>query len=163
MKGNNLQKIARVVGFLALHSTELPRYLTVSLGKRPPLELELPWISYAAIAELDQFLTSKHSVVEFGGGGSTLFFAKRAKHVLCIESHQEWASKIETALADQSLTNVVVDVLPCYAEDLQSYEDSDYLHRIDEGVLALSLFPCPEPFDPLIIHPLQDQVPWPRV
>lgn len=139
MKGNNLQKLARVIGFLACNPTELPRYLTASLGKQTPLELELPWISYAAIEHLDQFLTRNHSVAEFGGGGSTLFFAKRVKHVLCIESQKEWASKIAEALAQQSLTNVLIETIPYDCQDLQSYKGSDNLHRIDRGMFDVIL------------------------
>lgn len=39
----------------------------------------LPWINYPAIEFLQKNLETNHKIFEFGGGASTLFFAKRVK------------------------------------------------------------------------------------
>jgi len=132
MKGNNLQKVLRLGSYLAQNPLQIRRYLRESIGSESPIELALPWISFAAIDFLEDYIDPDHTVVEFGGGGSTLFFGKRAKKVLCIESHKEWSQKIEAASRLLSLTNVEIEVLPYDSQDLESYRKSKNLHRIDE-------------------------------
>jgi len=131
MKGNNLQKAARLMGNLARKPTRIPSYLRQSIGKKTPLELQLPWIAFSAIEFLEDYLTDSKSVAEFGGGGSTLFFAQRAKKVLCIESSHEWASKISNELDRLALGNVVIEVCPFDPLNVESYRRSSNVHRID--------------------------------
>jgi len=46
----NSQRIAKLAGHLLQHPGNVPRYVTHNLvTRREPVELELPWFSYAAI------------------------------------------------------------------------------------------------------------------
>lgn len=50
----------------------------------------LPWYSYPAIHFLSTRSYEDRTVLEFGGGQSTLWWAKRARHVVTVEGDREW-------------------------------------------------------------------------
>ena len=62
------------------------------------LELEIPWNTPGAIYRLDELLTKDMTVLEFGAGGSTLFYSNRVKHVTSIESQKGWYKKVLDAV-----------------------------------------------------------------
>ena len=139
MKGNALQKLLRLAGYLAAHPGETGKYLSQSLGKKSPLELGLPWISFDAIEFLTDYVQKEHTVAEFGGGGSSLFFARRAKQVLCIESDGQWADSIRAAIEREGLANFTLDLLPFDPNNPASYEESAHLHRLDGEMFDIIL------------------------
>ncbi len=49
-----------------------------------------PWITFKAIDFLNENLKSTDKVFEYGGGGSTLFFAKRVAEIITVEHNEEW-------------------------------------------------------------------------
>jgi len=79
---------------------------------RNSLELEYPWIVPEAIQTLHYFTQPHHEVLEYGAGGSTLFFARRAKHVTSIENSSEWAAKVTAAAGQKGLNNISMYVAP---------------------------------------------------
>ncbi|MDD2490497.1 MAG: hypothetical protein PHY26_04540, partial [Bacilli bacterium] len=107
MDGTNLQRVARVAGNLIAHPTYLPRYLRyLPLRGKGPLDAELPWYSFEAIDFLAGHVDKTSVVFEWGGGGSTLFWARRVKQVICVESSDAWAGRLESVLSDQKISNV---------------------------------------------------------
>lgn len=66
----------------------------------------LPWISYPAIEFLQKNLETNHKIFEFGGGASTLFFAKRVKKVVTLETNPQWFSILQEKLAEAKIKNV---------------------------------------------------------
>jgi predicted O-methyltransferase YrrM len=50
----------------------------------------IPWITFEAIAFLQGYLSKSMKVFEYGGGGSTLFFAKRVGELVTVEHNSEW-------------------------------------------------------------------------
>lgn len=58
----------------------------------------LPWITYPAIDFIAQFDFSDASVFEWGSGFSTLWWAKRCKHIATVESNAAWIPYIKTLL-----------------------------------------------------------------
>lgn len=50
----------------------------------------IPWITFSAIDYLDKHLNQKMKIFEYGGGGSTLFFASRVGELVTIEHNDEW-------------------------------------------------------------------------
>lgn len=60
----------------------------------PLLEAGLPWLTPGAIQFLDTILRPDFRVLEFGCGGSTIYFAKRCQFVLSMETDQKWACEI---------------------------------------------------------------------
>lgn len=58
----------------------------------------LPWFTYPAIEMLNGWDLTEKSVLEFGCGYSTLFWASRAKSVLSVEHNPDWHRRISPLL-----------------------------------------------------------------
>jgi hypothetical protein len=54
----------------------------------------VPWFTYPAVELLKSWDLSDKSVLEYGAGYSTLFWASRTRQVLSIEHNEEWHKKI---------------------------------------------------------------------
>ena len=67
------------------------------------VELGIPWITPESIHYLDNFFLANKdvTVLEFGAGGSTLYFAKKAKYVLSFETLWPWYLKIKEIVFTQ--------------------------------------------------------------
>jgi predicted O-methyltransferase YrrM len=125
MHGTPIKKIARLVTSLLMRPQDVPRYL--SMRKIPPLDLELPWFSFAAIDFLDAYLKPTMRVFEYGSGGSTLFFAERAALVVSTEDNRVWLDRV--AQATEACRNVTLQHRPItWVEG--TFEQSAYLHSI---------------------------------
>lgn len=59
-------------------------------------DLELPWMNSGAIVWLNENIDSNHTCLEFGSGGSTLFFSKLAKQVDTYEADINWYNTLTT-------------------------------------------------------------------
>ena len=95
----------------------------IHLGKGL-LEKELPWFAPGAIIWLDEHLTKDMTVLEFGAGGSTPFFARRCKYLHTIEASGEWISMVNNYLAKNSIKNVSIGkIIPGYKLLAPSYSD----------------------------------------
>lgn len=70
-------------------------------------DCHLPWLVPGSINRLDNFLEASHTVLEFGSGGSTLFFSKRCKSVISMEFDEKWIHTVRTKLCGLRLNNVV--------------------------------------------------------
>lgn len=111
----------------------------------------MPWVTFKAISFLKKNLLSSHKVFEYGGGGSTLFFAKRCKEVVTAEHHTEWFRHIESEFEKMKVKNWKGFLQPAQAGDFvsspdisnpQHYSSSDpnykhhhfhdYVHLIDQ-------------------------------
>lgn len=55
----------------------------------------IPWYTYPAIEYLSNLDFSDKTVLEWGGGNSSLFWAKRCKKLVTIESNPEWFKMIK--------------------------------------------------------------------
>jgi len=133
MHGTLPRKIVRVVTNLALHPQYIPRCVTHNLiNGKSPLDLEIPWFSYAAIDFLEKFVQPTMSVCEYGSGGSTLFFAKRARSVFTIENDPKWFELVSGRLEKKSLRNVKMTLQPFDFKTPAGFEHSGYLHAIPD-------------------------------
>lgn len=56
----------------------------------------IPWLTYPMIEFLDGLDTSTKSVFEYGAGGSTLYWARRAASVVSVELDGAWANRIKS-------------------------------------------------------------------
>lgn len=70
------------------------------------LNLEYPWITPGSIEYLIDFIKPNHTVLEFGSGGSTLFFGRRASTVLSFETLSDWYPKIKEKILENKLQNI---------------------------------------------------------
>lgn len=74
----------------------------------------LPWYTYPAIAYLKGINTRALSVLEWGCGFSTLFWAQRAESVLSIEHDPSWAQSISSRVGGLNVRIQVERDLECY-------------------------------------------------
>src|SRR5690348_5384859 len=58
----------------------------------------IPWITYPAIDFLSQFDYSDASVFEWGSGFSTLWWSKRCRHIVSVESNPKGVPYIKELL-----------------------------------------------------------------
>lgn len=90
----------------------LPRYLRAhkylersgwleSVRLRRPVDRArnpIPWYTYPTIAFLAEKDLTRLRVFEFGSGGSTLWWARRAAHVTSVEHHEDWVAEMRPQL-----------------------------------------------------------------
>lgn len=93
-------RIAHMIGYMASDPGQI-RYAGAWLPtlRRSTVELRMPWLPYRVIDRVGAHLTPRSRVAEYGGGGSTLWFADRAGEVLTIEHDVEWFPLLENSVA----------------------------------------------------------------
>ncbi|MCI0746383.1 MAG: class I SAM-dependent methyltransferase [Verrucomicrobia subdivision 3 bacterium] len=134
MKGSIPRKIGRLVADLVTHPQYVPRCVEHNLiNGRSPLDLEIPWFSYAAIDFLDEFLGPDMIACEYGSGGSTIFYAQRTKFLYSIEDNQKWYELVTKRLLEKQIHNVELRFRPFDFKDPVGFENSEYLNAIPDG------------------------------
>lgn len=73
---------------------DLPDQGRSLFGDRSPLGLRIPWMPYVAVRYLNDFVPPNPSVVEFGVGGSTLWWLDRGARLTSIEHDATWAHSV---------------------------------------------------------------------
>src|SRR5712671_3515037 len=133
MHGTIPQKVGRLISHLVFHPQYISRCITHNVFTRTtPLELEVPWFSYAAIDFLEDFLKPEMTVCEYGSGGSTFFFARRVRSVFSIEDNPRWHQLVSERLMSQSVRNVQLTLRPFDFKNPAGFENSSYLNAIPE-------------------------------
>lgn len=136
MTGTVPTKVARLGMNLLTHPRYVRRYMQESLlNEKTPLDLEVPWFSYEAIDFLDQFVKPHMIVAEYGSGGSTIFFARRAAFVYAIEDNREWYDRVCRRLNEKWIANVNLILCPFDFKEPVGFEKSDYLHALPDAPL----------------------------
>jgi SAM-dependent methyltransferase len=149
VKGTLPTKVGRLVSNLALRPRYLPRYVGHNVfADTTPLDLELPWFSYAAIDFLDEYLGPHMTVCEYGSGGSTLFCARRAKSVFAIEDNAQWFGLVMDWLHEKQIKNATVELFPFDFKNPVGFEASAYLNAIPD-----------EKFDVIIVDGTEEWIP----
>jgi predicted O-methyltransferase YrrM len=96
-----------------------------------------PWLAPEVIRFLETYLKSSDIGLEFGSGGSTVWFAERVKHLTSVEHNQEWYARIKRRLEEKNVTNAVYLFAPKTVGDA-SGANSDYV-KVTETIPAASL------------------------
>lgn len=131
VKGSVAQRTAQLVVNLTTSPQYVPRYVAHNFfGNKSPLNLEIPWFSYAAIDFLSGFLRPQMSVFEYGSGGSTIFFSKRVKQVQSVEDDASWYEFVSKRLKEKGLANVSVKLCPFDFKNPVGFEDSAYCRAL---------------------------------
>lgn len=81
---------------------------------------DYPWLTRDSIAILEQWLRPDHRVIEFGSGGSTLYFAARCAHLVSYEHDKSWHRKVRSRLDELGYVNAE---LLCFPLDDPRYCD----------------------------------------
>ena len=102
--------------------------------KSSPLSKGLPWLTFSATRFLEKAITKEMRVYEYGSGGSTKFFCRKAKEVISVEHDSKWQSQVEEELKSCGHTNFNVsliesklsgDFIENRTEDPDSYFSND--------------------------------------
>ncbi len=72
----------------------------------------VPWMTYPAIEFLKNYLTKNHEIFEFGCGASTLFFSKKVKKVVGLETNPRWLGITQNLLSQAQSNNVEITLMP---------------------------------------------------
>ncbi len=93
------------------------------------LDRELPWMTYDAIDFLGSICAPDSVVFEWGSGGSTLFLAKRCRHVTSVEHDAKWSCYLRERLETLGVDNVDYKEIP--GEGIADWEEKDYRNPDD--------------------------------
>ena len=82
-----------------------PRYVVDRLRlalyqRRHP---DLPWLTRDMNEFLTGYLTREHTLVEFGSGRSTIWFARRVGRIISCEHHRDWHTSVTQRMKDAGL------------------------------------------------------------
>ena len=75
-----------------------------------------PHLNVPTIAFLDRIVTKHSNILEFGSGSSTLWFAKRCKHIVSYESEKGWWDAIVEQAKTLARANIDIRLEPKYWE-----------------------------------------------
>ena len=76
-----------------------------SRGTDNALDDEEPWINFTAKRYLERLLSRTSRIFEFGMGGSTLYFARRAAEVISVEHDEDWFRRVSRKVEAAGLRN----------------------------------------------------------
>ena len=65
-----------------------------------------PWLGYRAARHLDGLIRSDWRILEFASGTSTVWFARRSRFVLSVESDRKWYERVSARLRKRGIDNV---------------------------------------------------------
>jgi len=94
---------------------------TWHLGGRDVIVGDTPAMSDEAIAFMESIITKDSRVLEFGSGGSTIWFSRRARFIISFESRANWYDAVKKRLEMRSCKNVDLRLDPDYFR--RSYHD----------------------------------------
>jgi hypothetical protein len=80
---------------------------SVSQGRAVDGTGPVPWITYPAIEMLKRIDVSAKIVFEYGAGGSSIWWARRAAHVTSIEYNPEWQQFVRAPLLPNNTIRVI--------------------------------------------------------
>jgi hypothetical protein len=74
--------------------------------------IPLPWLAYDAIDHIETILQPYFVGLEYGCGGSTLWFAQRIARITSVEHDGEWWARVSAELRAQQIHNADVVLVP---------------------------------------------------
>lgn len=133
----DLTNSQRALKLLRAHLTQprwfLPWLRDNVLGRRSPLEMGRPWISYAATDWLAGHLRPAMRVFEYGSGGSTLFLSARVSAVVSVEDDAAWLALVKARLAELGRQNVELRHRAFDFKQPRDFHSSAYVAAVREG------------------------------
>jgi predicted O-methyltransferase YrrM len=104
------------------------RMIEKSYRRRHP---QVPWLAPAAVEFLAGYLKPGDCMLEFGSGGSTLWFARRVGHITSVEHNPEWHARIGQKIKELGITNVTYLLRPKQDEAVPE-KDTQYVQAAQE-------------------------------
>ena len=107
-----------------------------SLSQGKPVNAQnnpIPWYTYPAIDFVEDKIKSNFLIFEFGGGQSTLWWSKKVKQVISIESDEGWFNQIHQQMPKNVQLNLEADENK-YANFILQYPDKYFDVIIVDGI-----------------------------
>ncbi|MBA7648114.1 hypothetical protein ES703_55894 [subsurface metagenome] len=76
---------------------------------------DIPYLSGNALNFLESVIKKSDRILEFGSGGSTIWFAKNAGSVVSFEHNPDWYKAVKNRFEELNLNNVDLRFEPNYA------------------------------------------------
>ena len=118
--------------------------------------IPLPWFAYDAIDYLETILQPNFVGLEYGSGGSTLWFAQRIARITSVDHDAQWWARVSAELRTRRISNADVVLVPpftglrpaltdrsdtvvnprLYRSGRRGYEDCDfidYVRQVDQN------------------------------
>ena len=130
MQGTGVSKILRLGKYLGTHPADLIRY--VRHFRSRPLDIEKPWFSWPSIDFLSSYVTPSMRVFEYGSGGSTIFFARRAGKVVSSEDDPQWSQIVGSHCKQSGVNNAEVRNTRLDCASLQVFASCEYVTSLDD-------------------------------
>jgi predicted O-methyltransferase YrrM len=105
--------------------TEISGYGTFYRGQET-LKKGYPWLTFGAILILERLLRHPFDVLELGSGGSTVFFAHRARSIVSLEHDPGWYKRVKKRLNGATNVTQVCKPFPELLEYIQSLPDESF-------------------------------------
>ena len=106
--------------------TEIPSHEVLVKGAET-LTIGYPWLSLGAILALEHVINKDFKVLEFGSGGSTVFWAKNCKSVKSFETDPRWFSKTKKILESYKNAKITLgtqeEILKAVEKENDNYYD----------------------------------------
>lgn len=129
----DLWRIFRVGYYLLKRPHEIPAYLKYGpLCQKSPLELGKPWWSFGAVQEISGHIDKKSKIFEFGSGGSSVFLAEKAGHVVSVEDNEKWAEDVRKTAAKRNIHNLKILCHPYDFGECKEFENSSYFNCLTQ-------------------------------
>ena len=143
MDTHTIRKISALGTSLLKNPSFLGSYLKyLPAWSGTPIENGLPWISFGALRFLRQRLEPSYDVFEYGGGGSTVYFALRTRSVTTMESHPEWHRKLTAEIQTRGITNATCEYHPISGDRLEAFQHDAYFHRVSARTWDVIMIDC---------------------
>ena len=132
------------ISYMFSHPESWIDYLSKCAFSKTAFEQETPWISFDAIKRISKIVKTDMKVLEFGGGGSTLYFANKGLDVTTIETDMNWKLNIEKKLQAKGLKNVEILFRDFKVEPVDTFRKSEYLMTLPKQSFDVILIDGPE-------------------
>jgi len=143
MNNSYPNKLAKLIGhFLQSPGILFPYIKHLPAWKKSPSDYETPWLSFPSIYFLETYIRPWHKVFEYGGGGSTFWFARRAQYVLSVESEKTWHDHISTKLTKKGLKNSSCEFHPISGDHPNDFREDSFFRRIEGQAWDIVLVDC---------------------
>ncbi|MDH4027211.1 MAG: class I SAM-dependent methyltransferase [Nitrospirota bacterium] len=89
-----------------------PRYLLnrIKVAIHHQLYKDDPWLTKDSIAYLEKHLRPSDSGLEWGSGRSTIWFGKRVKSLISVETDGKWYKTVNNKIAGNGLHNIQIRI-----------------------------------------------------
>lgn len=99
------------------------------------LEIGYPWLSFGAIIALESIVNKNLNVLEFGSGGSTIFWAKTCKAVKSYETDIDWYIKVKEKTKNLKNTELIFGDQELILRNIKQEPNNHY------DIILIDLYP----------------------